>query len=83
MAEAVKKGDHAPDIGTLTVQVALTDDLIGRRESRGVGASRMREVKRLMIRSSVVLPVMTPPSWVRPRVPSGPVCPVSAARSRR
>lgn len=50
MAKAVGDGDHAPDLGPLTVQAALMDDLIGHREARGVDAVRMREVKRLMDR---------------------------------
>ncbi|TDE35492.1 NAD(P)-binding domain-containing protein [Actinomadura sp. 6K520] len=48
MANAVKNGDYEPDLGPLNVQAALMDDMISHRESRGVEALRMREVKRLM-----------------------------------
>lgn len=48
MANAVKNGDYAPDLGPLKVQAALMDDLIGHRESLGVDALRMREIKGLM-----------------------------------
>ncbi|TDB92969.1 NAD(P)-binding domain-containing protein [Actinomadura sp. 7K534] len=48
MANAVKNGDYAPDMGPLNVQAALMDDMITHRESRGVEALRMREVKKLM-----------------------------------
>ncbi|WP_447913716.1 NAD(P)-dependent oxidoreductase [Microbacterium phyllosphaerae] len=47
---AVASGDHGPDLGSLDVQAALMDDLISHRESLGVEAVRMREVKRLMDR---------------------------------
>ncbi|WP_425569538.1 hypothetical protein [Nonomuraea salmonea] len=50
MAQAVKNGDYGPDLGPLTVQAALMDDLIGHRHAAGVEAVRMREVKRLMDR---------------------------------
>ncbi|QEV19760.1 NAD(P)-dependent oxidoreductase [Streptomyces alboniger] len=50
MAEAVKSGKYGPDLGSLDVQAALMDDLIGHRESLGVETVRMREVKRLMTR---------------------------------
>ncbi|TDC69143.1 NAD(P)-dependent oxidoreductase [Actinomadura sp. GC306] len=48
MGKAVKNGDYAPDMGPLNVQAALMDDMISHRESRGVEALRMREVKKLM-----------------------------------
>ncbi|GAA0594522.1 NAD(P)-dependent oxidoreductase [Actinomadura livida] len=48
MANAVQNGDYAPDMGPLNVQAALMDDMITHRESRGVEALRMREVKKLM-----------------------------------
>ncbi|WP_030779443.1 NAD(P)-dependent oxidoreductase [Streptomyces sp. NRRL S-920] len=48
MAEAIKTGDYGPDLGSLNVQAALMDDLISHRESVGVEAVRMREVKTLM-----------------------------------
>lgn len=47
---AVASGDYGPDLGSLDVQAALMDDLISHRESLGVEAVRMREVKRLMDR---------------------------------
>ncbi|MGP3979009.1 NAD(P)-dependent oxidoreductase [Streptomyces sp. 8N114] len=50
MAQAVEAGEYGPDLGSLDVQAALMDDLIGHRESVGVEAVRMREVKRLMDR---------------------------------
>lgn len=50
MAQAVKSGQYAPDLGSLDVQAALMDDLIGHRESVGVDTVRMREVKALMDR---------------------------------
>ncbi|MFG2004403.1 NAD(P)-dependent oxidoreductase [Spirillospora sp. NPDC048911] len=50
MARAVKSGDHPPDLGSLNVQAALMDDMISHRESVGVEATRMREVKQLMDR---------------------------------
>ncbi len=49
-AEAVISGEYGPDLGSLDVQVALMDDLIGHRESLGVEAVRMREIKDLMDR---------------------------------
>ncbi|CAL9464723.1 2-hydroxy-3-oxopropionate reductase [Actinosynnema sp. ALI-1.44] len=48
--QAIGKGEYGPDLGPLTVQAALMDDLIGHRESVGVDTVRMREVKRLMDR---------------------------------
>ncbi|MEU7643615.1 NAD(P)-dependent oxidoreductase [Streptomyces huasconensis] len=48
MAQAVKSGEYGPDLGSLDVQAALMDDLISHRESVGVEAVRMREVKTLM-----------------------------------
>ncbi|MEU5580157.1 NAD(P)-binding domain-containing protein [Streptomyces huasconensis] len=50
MAQAVKSGEYGPDLGSLDVQAALMDDLISHRESVGVEAVRMREVKTLMDR---------------------------------
>ncbi|MGW7284377.1 NAD(P)-dependent oxidoreductase [Streptomyces sp. NPDC054847] len=50
MAQAVESGKYGPDLGSLDVQAALMDDLIGHRESLGVEAVRMREVKKLMDR---------------------------------
>lgn len=48
--KAVKSGEYGPDLGSLDVQAALMDDLISHRESVGVEAVRMREVKELMAR---------------------------------
>jgi len=45
---AIVSGEYGPDLGSLDVQAALMDDLISHRESLGVDALRMREVKRLM-----------------------------------
>lgn len=50
MGAAVKSGNYQPDLGSLDVQAALMDDMIGHRESLGVEAVRMREVKELMDR---------------------------------
>ena len=50
MARAVDTGAYAPDLGPLDVQAALMDDMISHRESVGVEAVRMREVKKLMDR---------------------------------
>lgn len=50
ISEAVKDGDYPPDLGPLRVQAALMDDMIDHRESVGVEAVRMREVKALMDR---------------------------------
>ncbi|NGN91183.1 NAD(P)-dependent oxidoreductase [Nocardioides sp. KC13] len=50
MAGAIKSGTYGPDLGSLDVQAALMDDLIGHRESTGVETVRMREVKSLMDR---------------------------------
>lgn len=50
MAGAIKNRTYGPDLGSLDVQAALMDDLIGHRESTGVEAVRMREVKALMDR---------------------------------
>lgn len=47
---AVASGEYGPDLGSLDVQAALMDDLISHRETLGVDAVRMREVKRLMDR---------------------------------
>lgn len=48
IGRAVRDGDYPPDLGPLHVQAALMDDLISHRESVGVEAARMREVKHLM-----------------------------------
>jgi 3-hydroxyisobutyrate dehydrogenase-like beta-hydroxyacid dehydrogenase len=48
--KAVKSGEYGPDLGSLDVQAALMDDLISHRDSLGVEAVRMREVKELMDR---------------------------------
>lgn len=50
IAQAVRSGQYAPDLGSLDVQAALMDDLIGHRASVGVDTVRMREVKALMDR---------------------------------
>ncbi|MFW5416889.1 NAD(P)-dependent oxidoreductase [Nocardiopsis sp. CNT-189] len=50
MAKAVKTSEYGPDLGSLNVQAALMGDMISHRESLGVEAVRMREVKRLMDR---------------------------------
>lgn len=50
MAGAITSETYGPDLGSLDVQAALMDDLIGHRESAGVEAVRMREVKALMDR---------------------------------
>jgi 3-hydroxyisobutyrate dehydrogenase-like beta-hydroxyacid dehydrogenase len=48
--KAVESGEYGPDLGSLDVQSALMDDMISHRESLGVEAVRMREVKKLMDR---------------------------------
>jgi hypothetical protein len=48
--KAVESGEYGPDLGSLDVQAALMDDMISHRESIGVEAVRMREVKELMDR---------------------------------
>lgn len=48
MGTAVQRGSYPPDLGSLDVQAALMDDMISHRESLGVEAVRMREVKELM-----------------------------------
>ncbi|ONM46242.1 NAD(P)-dependent oxidoreductase [Nocardia donostiensis] len=50
IGKAVHEGEYPPDLGPLNVQVALMDDMINHRESVGVEAVRMREIKRLMDR---------------------------------
>ncbi|MGH8877878.1 MAG: NAD(P)-dependent oxidoreductase [Stackebrandtia sp.] len=50
MAQAIKTGEYGPDLGSLDVQSALMDDMIDHRDSVGVEAVRMREVRDLMIR---------------------------------
>ncbi|ANY10312.1 NAD(P)-dependent oxidoreductase [Pseudonocardia sp. HH130630-07] len=49
-AAAVADGRYEPDLGTLDLQEALMDDLVEHRESLGIDAVRMREVRRLMRR---------------------------------
>ncbi|MDP4511866.1 NAD(P)-dependent oxidoreductase [Nonomuraea turcica] len=48
IGKAVKSGECPPDLGSLNVQAALMDDMISHRESIGVEAMRMRQVKELM-----------------------------------
>ncbi len=48
IGKAVRDGDFPPDMGPLSVQAALMDDLIDHRRSLGVDVTRMLEVKRLM-----------------------------------
>ena len=48
IGRAVRDGEYPPDLGPLSVQVALMDDLVQHRESRGVDTVRMREVRELM-----------------------------------
>ncbi|GAB3456710.1 NAD(P)-binding domain-containing protein [Streptomonospora sediminis] len=48
MGKAARDGEFPPDLGPLSVQAALMDDLIEHRESRGIDVVRMREVKSLM-----------------------------------
>ncbi|MGW0432059.1 NAD(P)-dependent oxidoreductase [Micromonospora sp. NPDC003197] len=50
IGNAVKAGAYPPDLGSLNVQAALMDDMISHRESIGVEAVRMREVRDLMNR---------------------------------
>ncbi|MET8260223.1 NAD(P)-binding domain-containing protein [Micromonospora sp. NPDC005205] len=50
IGNAVKAGEYPPDLGPLTVQAALMDDMISHRRSIGVEAVRMREVRDLMNR---------------------------------
>ncbi|XCW02419.1 NAD(P)-binding domain-containing protein [Streptomyces sp. HUAS MG47] len=50
MAQAVKSGEYGPDLGSLDVQAALMNDMIGHRAAQGVEAVRMREIKDLMDR---------------------------------
>ncbi|MEV0201779.1 NAD(P)-binding domain-containing protein [Nonomuraea sp. NPDC050691] len=50
IAKAVASGEYPPDLGPLRVQAALMDDMIDHRESVGVEAMRMRQVKELMDR---------------------------------
>lgn len=50
MTDAITSGTYGPDLGSLDVQAALMDDLIGHREAAGVETVRMREVKSLMDR---------------------------------
>ncbi|MGH3691039.1 MAG: hypothetical protein ACRDT7_12850, partial [Microbacterium sp.] len=47
---AVSTRKYAPDLGPLSVQAALMDDLISHRESLDIDTLRMREVKLLMDR---------------------------------
>ncbi|MGP4022141.1 NAD(P)-dependent oxidoreductase [Actinomadura sp. 3N407] len=48
IGKAVRDGEFPPDMGPLSVQAALMDDLIDHRRSLGVDVTRMREVKKLM-----------------------------------
>ncbi|WP_040791836.1 NAD(P)-dependent oxidoreductase [Nocardia paucivorans] len=48
IGEAVRDRTYPPDLGPLSVQVALMGDLVEHRESLGVDTTRMREVWRLM-----------------------------------
>ncbi|MFG2090804.1 MULTISPECIES: NAD(P)-dependent oxidoreductase [unclassified Spirillospora] len=48
IGKAVRDGEFPPDLGPLSVQAALMDDLIDHRRSLGVDVTRMREVKTLM-----------------------------------
>lgn len=48
IGRAVSDGEYPPDLGPLSVQVALMDDLLQHRESWGVDTVRMREVRELM-----------------------------------
>lgn len=50
IAKAVATGEYPPDLGPLRVQAALMGDMIDHRQSVGVEAVRMREVKELMDR---------------------------------
>jgi len=50
IGEAVRAGEYPPDLGPLSVQAALMDDLVDHRRSLGVDTVRMREVKELMDR---------------------------------
>ena len=45
IGEAVRDGTYPPDLGPLSVQVALMDDLLDHRDSHGVDNVRMREVR--------------------------------------
>ncbi|WP_205472892.1 NAD(P)-dependent oxidoreductase [Nocardioides sp. SYSU D00038] len=45
---AVRDGVYPPDLGPLSVQAALMDDLVEHRRSLGVDTTRMAEVKRRM-----------------------------------
>lgn len=47
---AVSTREYGPDLGPLSVQAALMDDLISHRESLDIDTMRMREVQRLMDR---------------------------------
>lgn len=48
IGEAVRDRTYPPDLGPLSVQAALMGDLVEHRESLGVEAVRMREVRDLM-----------------------------------
>lgn len=50
IGKAVRDGEFPPDMGPLSVQAALMDDLIDHRRSNGVDTTRMVEVERLMDR---------------------------------
>jgi 3-hydroxyisobutyrate dehydrogenase-like beta-hydroxyacid dehydrogenase len=48
IGKAVRDGDYPPDMGPLSVQAALMDDLVEHRRSVGVDTTRMTEVHELM-----------------------------------
>src|SRR5690606_39305970 len=48
LGEAVGDRAYPPDLGPLSVQSALMDDLVEHRESLGIDTVRMREVRALM-----------------------------------
>lgn len=50
MVNEIQLGTYKPDLGSLQVQAAMFDDLIGHRESQNVETVRMREIKSLMDR---------------------------------
>lgn len=48
MGQAVRDGAYPPDLGPLSVQAPLMDDLVEHRRSLGVDDTRMTEVRKLM-----------------------------------
>ncbi|NYJ03069.1 3-hydroxyisobutyrate dehydrogenase-like beta-hydroxyacid dehydrogenase [Nocardioides thalensis] len=48
IGKAVRDGDYPPDLGPLSVQAPLMDDLVAHRRSLGVDDTRMTEVRELM-----------------------------------